>query len=601
MYLSNLTLRRFRSCDDVTVDFQKDLTVLVGENNGGKSNIIDSIRLLTHPLNRRRDRYPEDEDLRRDASTNNFEIVGKFRGLSDGLKGLLITAVPNPTEDLAIFGLRFEPRSDLAPRGRTMPWAGKFESAEPEPGSTDLIRHVYLLALRDAHQALGSGSGARVMALFRHFLPKDKEKDFLREVSRGANPSDVVKTINTEIGSALDALTSGVRRQRANLDFATETLLDVARSLRFKLADAGLTLDEIRASGLGYSNLLYMATVIVELTKAKEADLTLFLVEEPEAHLHPQLQMLVLEFLLENAKKSSQASTITGKPEGHIQVIVSTHSPNLTAWVSPNHLVVVRSQSTEKKPDPNDEGAPAAAQTQVNKTPALPHTVVIPISQLGIEEATLKKISRYLDVTRSALLFGNKALLVEGIAESLLLPAIARHIVLKDELDAWLRFKATVIVPIDGVDFLPYVEVLLRAYDGARIADRIVVITDADPSVEGNRKEDLDRLAAELGAKDALHVYTNQNTLEHEILGAGNEALLKRAFLKLHPRSGDDWTRRIESVDVASRPDAFLKLITEKKTRKGDLAQEICACIEAGDTFIVPLYLEQAIKRIAEP
>ena len=180
------------------------------------------------------------------------------------------------------------------------------------------------------------------------------------EVSRSANPPDVVKTINSEIGTALDALTSGVRRQQANLNFATETLLDVARSLRFKLADAGLTLDEIRASGLGYSNLLYMATVIVELTRAKEADLTLFLVEEPEAHLHPQLQMLVLEFLLENAKKSIQAKTITGKPEGRIQVIVSTHSPNLTAWVSPNHLVVVRSQRIEKKTDAIDEGARVA-------------------------------------------------------------------------------------------------------------------------------------------------------------------------------------------------------------------------------------------------
>ena len=241
------------------------------------------------------------------------------------------------------------------------------------------------------------------------------------------------------------------------------------------------------------------------------------------------------------------------------------------------------------------------AENQANKTPAVSHTVTIPIGQLAIEKKMLEKISRYLDVTRSALLFGNKALLVEGLAESLLLPVIARHIVLKNDPDAWLRFKATVVVPIDGVDFLPYVEVLLCAYKGARIADRVVVITDADPSVEGNRKGELERKAAEFGAKDALHVYTNQNTLEHEVLSAGNEALLKKAFLSLHPRSKDDWTRHIENVDEANRPDAFLELISEKRTRKGDLAQEICACIEAGDIFVVPLYLEQAIKKIAEP
>ena len=63
MYLKSLGLTNFRSCLDTKISFQSDLTVLVGENNGGKSNVIDAIRLLTLPLNGRRDRYPEDDDL----------------------------------------------------------------------------------------------------------------------------------------------------------------------------------------------------------------------------------------------------------------------------------------------------------------------------------------------------------------------------------------------------------------------------------------------------------------------------------------------------------------------------------------------------------
>ena len=625
IHLSQLTLRRFRSCDDVTVTFQPDLTVLVGENNGGKSNIIDAIRLLTLPLSGRRERYPEDEDVRRGASTANFEIVGQYRGLSDTLKGLLITAVPDPTEDAAIFGYRYEPRSDNAPRGRTTFWVGKFDSAEPEAGAADLIRHVYLPALRDAHQALGSGSGARVMALFRHFLPKEKETDFLKDVQRGEFLPDVLTTMNREIGTALSALTSGVRPQQARLDFRAESLLDVARSLRFKLSDAGMTPEEIRASGLGYSNLLYMATVVVELAKAKEADLTLLLVEEPEAHLHPQLQMLVLEFLLESAKNSINATTPLGKPEGRIQAIVSTHSPNLTAWVSPKHLVVVRSQrveirshaidglagakpvvaaiaentSSESGKGNTSQGRMVAPQEENLPAQEVPlsRTVVVPIAELGLDQKTLDKIGRYLDVTRSALLFGNKALLVEGIAESLLLPVIARRHVLKGKDNEWMRFKGTVIVPIEGVDFRPYVEILVGSKDGARIADRVVVVTDADPSVEGNRKEDLEKLAVRLGAGDVVHVYTNQHTLEHELFNAGNEALLRRAFLTLHPRSANDWAMQIESAAQAVRADAFLTLITEKRTRKGDLAQRIALCIEEGDLFNVPDYLKQAIEK----
>lgn len=626
MHLNSLTIRRFRSCDAVTITFRSDLTVLVGENNGGKSNVIDAIRLLTLPLNGRRDRYPEDEDLRQSASPATFELFGEYANLSDTMKGLLISAVPDPTKDSAFFGLRYELRSASAPRGRTMQWAGKFETAEPESSSTDLIRHVYLPALRDAHQALGSGSGTRVMALFRHFLPKADEGAFIDAVRRDAQRPPLLETINTEIETSLGALTGGVRPQHARLDFAEESLLDVARALRFRLADAGFALDDIRASGLGYSNLLYIATVAVELAKAREADLTLFLVEEPEAHLHPQLQMLVLEFLLEKARESQAAPPVPGQPEGRIQVIVSTHSPNLTAWVSPKHLVVLRSERTIEGDDtagvmPSSPGpeptrpqpavaatpssAPARTVSAGIPAPTVPvrrvKTVAIPIAHLAIDDKTLEKISRYLDVTRSAMLFGSRALLVEGIAESLLLPVFARCLLFAADRDSLLRFKGAVLVAIDGVDFLPYVEVLLRPYKEARVADRVVVVTDADPSVEGNRKGDLEAFATGVGARHCLDVFTNTHTLEHELLLAGNEAVVKAAFLSLHRRSGDDWTKLIEGVAPEDRPNAFLRLLDTKKTRKGDLAQAIAERVEAGDPFQVPGYLRSAIERIAAP
>lgn len=581
MHLGSLKISRFRSCDDVTVCLRPDLTVLVGENNGGKSNVVDAIRLLTLPLSGRRERYPEDEDLRRHATIPNFQIEGVFRELGDTLKGLLISAVPDLTENEAVFGYRYEPRSERSPRGKTTVWAGRFDTNEPETGSTDLIRHVYLPPLRDAHQALGTGTGARVMALLRHFLPKNEEPAFLAGVRRAGVQPPILATMNAEISSALGMLTNGVRPQTTTLDFRTEELLDVARDLRFRLADTGLVPEDVRASGLGYSNLLYMATVVVELTKAKDADLTIFLVEEPEAHLHPQLQVLVLEFLLDQARQSTARAVEVGKPEGRIQIVVTTHSPNLTAWVSPVHLVVMRSRR-------RDENGVAVSES-----------VSVPIAELGLKPKTLDKISRYLDVTRSALLFGNRAILVEGIAEALLLPVLAQKLVLADDADGWLRFKGTVIVPIEGVDFRPYVEVLLRPHVGARIADRLIVVTDADPTVLGNRKADLEQLAVTHGAPGALTVLTNQHTLEHEIFAAGNEAFLKSVFLRLHRNSRRDWVDRIEAIAKQDRAAEFLKLLEAKKTRKGDLAQAIASRIAAGDPFVVPQYLVQAISSAA--
>ncbi|ENY6785636.1 ATP-dependent endonuclease [Providencia rettgeri] len=425
---------------------------------------------------------------------------------------------------------------------------------------------------------LDTSSGTRVMALLRNFLPKEQEQDFLAGVRRADNRPEILTTINTDISAALGLLTDGVRPQIAALDFGSETLLDVARDLRFRMADTGLIPEDIRSSGLGYSNLLYMATVVVELTKAKEADLTIFLVEEPEAHLHLQLQVLVLEFLLDQARQSASRIIEPGKPEGRIQIVVTTYSPNLTAWVSPRHLVVMRSWHREQD------------------VIAISESVSVPIAEIGLKPKTLDKISRYLDVTRSALLFGNRAILVEGIAEALLLPVLAQKLVLADDLDGGLRFKGAVIVPIEGVDFRPYVEVLLRPYGDARIADRLIVLTDADPTVLGNRKVDLENLAATHGAPDGLIVLTNQHTLEHEIFVAGNESFLKGVFLRLHRNSRRDWEAQIESIPEQDRPNAFLKLIGAKKTRKGDLAQAIASRIEAGEPFVVPPYLIDAIR-----
>jgi putative ATP-dependent endonuclease of OLD family len=131
----------------------------------------------------------------------------------------------------------------------------------------------------------------------------------------------------------------------------------------------------------------------------------------------------------------------------------------------------------------------------------------------------LHKISRYLDVTRSALLFGNRALLVEGIAEALealLIPVIARKCVLHQDAHALQRFRGTVVVAIDGVDFKPYVHVHLQPHEGATIADGVVIVTDADPNAPGNRKEDLEQLVADWNVPERLSVFTNEVTLEHE-------------------------------------------------------------------------------------
>ena len=573
LHLEKLRLERFRSFENGLIKFRPHLTAVVGENNGGKSNLIDALRLLFLPTNGRREIYCEEPDIRRGLSDRSFRLKAQIADLSPAQKGLLISAVPDPVRNEAIFGLDFSIADGK--RYRAKYWAGKFEN-QPEPGTNDLVRHVYLPPLRDAQRALASGNPTRIAQLLRYFLDKDGEAAFKEDLKRKPS-SSALTSIEGEIRTLLTDLTTGSRTQRAGLGFAdNEDLYDIARDLRFKLADGSVgDLQELRHSGLGYANLLFMATVMVELQKSKEADLTLFLVEEPEAHLHPQLQMLVLDFLQEKARLSAGASVEKGQPEGKIQVIVTTHSPNLTAWVAPENLVVMRSQET------HDHRS---------------YSVALAIDDLNIKKRDLAKISRYLDVTRSAMLFGGRVILIEGMAEALLLPVFAerrfpnRGVADHPDRTKWKKFQAASLVSIDGVDFTPYASLLLAGIDDARIAERLVVVTDRDPNSPGDRVEALTTLAASYGAGNRLSVRVNEVTLEESLYCEANAPLLRSAFLDVHPSSAKKWATRVEEVSPEARPAAFLGLFSDKTNpvRKGDYAQALSYVLSPKDTNFVP-------------
>src|SRR6202043_2655634 len=97
---------------------------------------------------------------------------------------------------------------------------------------------------------------------------------------------------------------------------------------------------------------------------------------------------------------------------GQLQVVVATHSPNLSAWVANRKLVFFRSYMPDAVVA--DTGTPSAASA-----PLQPRRVTrcIPLDALALNEVERHKVDRYLDVTKSALLFGGRVLLAEGIAE----------------------------------------------------------------------------------------------------------------------------------------------------------------------------------------
>ena len=196
--------------------------------------------------------------------------------------------------------------------------------------------------------------------------------------------------------------------------------LDHNPTVRFDLPGADtLSLPE-KYNGLGYQNLISMIFNLIRFRDewmrvgkaAKHQDsqdaaiepLHLVLVEEPEAHLHAQVQQVFIKkayTVLRNHAALEDSSFST-------QMIVSTHSSHIAHELDFSCLRYFRREPATKKGE-------------------IPTATVVNLSQtFGDHDETSKFATRYLRTTHCDLFFADAAILVEGTAERMLIPHFIR-------------------------------------------------------------------------------------------------------------------------------------------------------------------------------
>ncbi|SDS81280.1 ATP-dependent nuclease [Microterricola viridarii] len=656
MWLSQLDLSNYRACADTSLHLDPNLTVLVGENASGKSALVDGIRLATYPASGRSTLwFDRERDVHR-AAPEGTAVSAKltFSGLSEVEQAIYMAHLVDG-DDKLVFGTAWATATDVPRRNIQSISIGSASVDDPEPSARRRIAHVYLPPLRDAVKDLDGGDGVQLFEVLKVLLDKDQDGeekfvDFannaLSTIADQALPKMASANIQAQMGDA----TPPSRAHTVGIASREQELRRLSRLLRVQLAEDGLQLGEVGQIGLGYANLLYISMIVLQLSRASEYDLTLLLVEEPEAHLHPQLQTVLLDYLMNRARESG-TSDAKLRPAGKIQVIVTTHSPVLASAVSISNVGVVTRHATdattsplqdqqevqgdEQHPEDHTEEQATSGEESIRAT-GLWTTRVTSIGRLGLTKPEIRKIDRYLHTTRAALLFARHVILVEGIAESVLMPVFAGIIYsqtppvesetpaereAREERNEHNRtslrqFKSASIVAVDGVDFLPYLKLLLGG--NTHRLDRLAVITDADGEAGQLRRATYRNAFSKSVHLKRLEAFVGTRTLEADLFAQkDNETILRTAFLELHKLSATSWDALAEAakdMSPAERADLFGDAIrTTRKAEdklslnigKGDFAQVVAEgallASEAGTVpLTVPPYIVDAIRFVAE-
>ncbi len=572
MRLKRLAVRNFRNLRDIDMPLEPG-TVIVGENRSGKSNLLHALRLVLDASLPNTDRHltPEDfseelSDADRDPMTERevIEVIVEFADFEDDALSLtaISEALVEDDPSTARLTYRFAPR-DLPEGGDASRTPYRWQivgGSEPTqtPISNDLrgyLHMAFLGALRDAERDLAVWRRSPLRPLLEAAAGAASVDELLKaeEAIAGAN---AVLTSLAGIGHLADAITARTDVMVGNNQSLDVTLgtgpADPLRLLRtLRLFVDGEARRPLASTSLGALNVLYLALLELDLeARVGERDLAhlVLAIEEPEAHLHPHLQRLLFGRLL--------------RPDETRSVLLTTHSPHIASVAPARSLIVLRG-----------EGRTTTAFAAANAE---------------LEDAEWDDIERYLDATRAELVFARGVLFVEGYAEQVLVPRLART--LKFNLDK----RGVTVCAIHGTHFEPYVRF------AQALGVRWAVVTDGDPDADGDLEGEararrlLDALDIEEDEEPADHgIFVGATTFEYDVYTASdtNRALCSSVL----SRPARTPTKRTIEGWASTQPDVsgYLRVI-ENVGGKGRAAQQLATA-----KLEPPKYVADAIRHVA--
>ncbi|UOQ49029.1 AAA family ATPase [Gracilibacillus caseinilyticus] len=498
MYISNVTIKNFRSFDYTSIDFHEGINVLIGHNNSGKSNLLRALAIIFDNSVRKQlsvDDFNNSltiEELKASpkivisvslTQSNNEDLMGdELVTVSNWLTKLqepyeakiqyefflpigeeekYVAAVKNASSRNEIWDII---KNQFIRLYINKTWVGNPENQiSVDNDSLSKFDFQFLDAIRDVERDMFSGKNTLLKNVIDFFIDYDiksdksitegEQKQKLRERKDNFSTDShiLIKNIqqrlesgNKEILSYTDGI--GASYDKSEPDFEgniTESEIYTVLQLIVK-QETGMTIP-ITHNGLGYNNLIFMSLLLAKMQVDSDGKylgnnakvFPILAIEEPEAHLHPTMQNEFIKFLKNNIDNKKVK-----------QIFITSHSTHISSATELDDIICLYTNDGKRN-------------------------VSYP-GQVFTEAKSKKYVQRFLDATKSNMLFAEKIIFVEGIAEQLLLHVFAEY------LGIPLEKYHVAVISVGGKYFEHFLHLFDSNNDGT-INRRIACITDLDP------------------------------------------------------------------------------------------------------------------------
>lgn len=681
MYISHIRIKGFRNFNDTDVEFNDGLNVLIGHNNAGKTNLLKALQLVIQPHYRFRrlnvddfcrnvsladlkskspsitisitikksqiDYNEQNEDLSVIASWLT-ELEGDYQAmltyqfyLPAEKEDSYVSAIAN-VEDVNKCWTIIE--NDFLRYYVYKLLAGSLDNPiQPEMDKLDRFDFQFLGAMRNVEDDMFYGRSSMLKDVLRFFIDYGIKND--NKKTREEIESDLKKVrldFDEDASSLMSKLLERISEgKNVMLDYAQKTgasFNNARPDFKSDLSEQDLLAAleliikydnniEIAAThnGLGYNNLVYMSLLLAKMQSDSDGGymgdnakvFPILAIEEPEAHLHPAMQYKFLKFLDQNLKRDHRVR----------QIFITTHSSQIAAAVKLDDIICLH--------------------TKIDRNTLISYPGKV-FSNSAEDKKSKSYIQRFLDATKSDMLFAQKVIFVEGIAEELLMGTFAHY----DGKS--LEDHHVSVVNINGRYFKHFIKLFDIQASPYAIPKMIACVTDRDPErkkIGGSKytscypfelNQDGENYEYKVNAEDEEKKFENHPTIRYfsqdkkkgktfeyelaicnpnlELLvteSMSNQNEIKGmmqsdyAHAKKIVRNNDKWKGIIDSLDKTGWQDEEMRchLIAARyldSLSKGENALELCQALEDnfeqqdGDAnkkiFNVPPYIHLAFE-----